>query len=114
MILGNRPTNPGELRTQISLVKRTITTDAGGFQTAGTTSIATVWSKWENVHGSEVWSAAAINAIQPATVLIRYNSQLDETCLVQKGSNLYEIVSIDDLRDRHEYMELKVRRAVEG
>jgi len=114
VILGNKPTNPGDLRTQISLLKRTVSTSTGGFQTPATTKIADVWAKWENVHGSEVWSAAAINAIQPATVLVRYNSQLDETCLVQKGSDLFEIVSIDDLRERHEYMELKVRRAVAG
>ena len=69
MILGNKPTNPGDLRTQISLLKRTVSTSTGGFQTPATTKIADVWAKWENVHGSEVWSAAAINAIQPATVL---------------------------------------------
>lgn len=114
MIIGSTPTNPGELRTPITLFKRTVSSDDGAFQTVATTKIADVLAKWENVHGSEVWSAAAINAIQPATVLIRYNSQLDETCLVQKGADFYEIVSIDDLRERHEYMELKVRRFVEG
>jgi len=115
MILGGRPTNPGELNTQIVLKKRSVAIDAGGFQavTAGDT-IATVWSRWRNVHGSEVWSAAAQNAIKPATVLIRYNSSLNETCLVQKGSDLYEIISIDNIDERSEYMELKVQLAETG
>ncbi len=48
-------------------------------------------------------------------MLIRYDSRLDETCLVQKGSEIYEIVgSIDDIEERHEYMELKIRLMVES
>ena len=113
MILGGRPTNPGELRTIVTLVKRTITTDAGGFQVAGTTTIAVVKARWQNVHGAEVWAASAV-AQDAATVLIRYNSQVDTTCLVSKGGELYEIVSADDIEERHEYIELKVRRATEG
>lgn len=114
MILGNKPTNPGDLRTQITLLKRTVATGSGGFQTAGVTTIGTAWAEWENVHGSEVWNAAALNAVDPATVLIRYNSQVDETCLVQKGSDVYEIVSVDNIRERGEYMELKVKRITDG
>lgn len=114
MIIGNKPTNPGDLRTQITLLKRTVTTGDGGFQTSGTTTIGMAWARWENVHGSEVWNAAALNAVAPATVLIRYNSQVDQSCLVQKGSDVYEVVSVDDIRERHEYMELKVRRITEA
>ena len=33
----------------------------------------------------------------------------DETCAVLLGSVRYEIVSIDDVRQRHEYLELKVK-----
>ncbi len=113
MILGGRPTNPGELRTPVTLLKRTITTAAGGFQMPGTTTILAVKARWVNVHGSEVWAASVV-AQDAATVLIRYNSQVDTTCLVSKGGKLYEIVSVDDIEERHEYMELKVRRAEEG
>lgn len=113
MIIGQKATNPGELKTSITLLKRTITTDAGGFQVPGTTTIGTAWARWTGVHGQEAWTAT-LNAQEPATVLIRYNSQVDTTCLVQLGSKLYEIVSVDDIQQRHEYMELKVKRVEEG
>lgn len=117
MIIGSKVTNPGELNTQITLGTRTVTTGAGGFQTAAFTAFttnATAWAKWTNVHGGEVWQAAALNASKPATVLMRYDSRLDETCLVQKGSDVYEIVSLDNIGERGEYIELKVRLMAES
>lgn len=113
MKIGDRITNPGELRTKVTLLRRSIATDSGGFQTAVMETIANVWAMWENVHGQEVW-AAAVHAQQAATVLVRYRSDLDETCYVRKGSMVYEIVSLDNIRERGEYIELKVKRFVEG
>lgn len=113
MNLGGKPTNPGDLRTPVTLLKRTITTNAGGFQVPGTTTIGTAYAAWENAHGSESWGAA-LDAQQLATVMIRYNSQVDTTCLVQKGSEVYEVLSVDNIRERNEYMQLKVKRTTEG
>lgn len=114
MNLNGRPTNPGDLRTSIKVQKRSVTTDAGGFQTVAWTDVATVWCKWENVHGSEAWQANTIGAEMAATVLIRYEANVDTTCCVLKDTERYEIVSMDDIRDRHEYIELKVKRMVGG
>lgn len=110
MNLGSKPTNPGELRTPVTLLKRTVTKSTGGFQKPATSVIGTAWAKWENIHGADVWAATAQGVSAAATVLIRYNAQVDATCLVQLGSDVYEIVSVDDIRERHEYMELKVKR----
>lgn len=114
MIIGSKVTNPGELRTQIQLCQRTTTSGAGGFVTSSYTILATVWAKWSNIHGDEVWQAAALNSSKPATVLIRYDSRLDETCLVKYGSDVYEIVSMDNIGERNDYIEMKVRLMVEG
>jgi len=114
MRINEKPTNPGELNIKISLYARTVVTDAGGFQVPGTLKIADVWARWINAHGSEVWNANMAGAIQPATVLIRYRSDLDETCLVEKGGQLFEIVTMDNIRERNEYIELKVKRIVGG
>lgn len=114
MILNGRPINPGELRTQVILQSRSVTSGTGGFQTATWSTIATVWAKWTNAHGSEVWAAQSIQAEAPATVLIRYRIGIDTTCAVLKGSDQFEIVSIDDIAERHEYLELKVRRMRSG
>jgi SPP1 family predicted phage head-tail adaptor len=75
---------------------------------------AEVWSKWVNVHGVEVWAAQAEQAEQPATVLIRYQEDIDTTWVIVKDGINFEIVSIDDIRERHEYMELKVKSMRSG
>jgi len=114
MNLNGKTINPGELRTPIKLGTRSVTPDAGAFPVASYTSFADVFSKWTWVHGPEVWTAQAVQAEQPATVLIRYNATLDGTCGVQLSGQWYEIVSIDDLQQRHEYIELKVKRFRSG
>jgi SPP1 family predicted phage head-tail adaptor len=114
MIINGKVTNPGEMRTLITLMSRAITKESGAFQSRSTTTIAEVWSKWTNVHGSEAWTAASLAASMPATVLIRWRDDVDASCLVTKGSDLYEIVSLDNIQERNEYIELKVKQVVAG
>jgi SPP1 family predicted phage head-tail adaptor len=76
------------------------------------TVIATVWARWQNVHGSEVWAAESAQASEPATILIRYRSDIDVACMVNVGSKHYRIVSMDNIENRNEYIELKVSRMV--
>lgn len=112
MILNGKPINPGDLKTQITLLARTVSQDAVGAQSAGTSIIAIVFSRWINAYGSEVWAAESAQAIEPATVLIRYRADVTLQCLVQKGDAIFEIIGMDDIRDQHEYIELKVSRVV--
>ena len=114
MILNGRVFNPGEMRTKITLKSRSVTEDAGGFQTPTLVTIAEVWSKWVNVHGTEVWAAQSVNAIQAATVTIRYRAGVDTSIVVVKGTLEYEVVSVDDIQERHEYLEMKVKRVAAG
>jgi len=114
MRINEKPTNPGELNVKIKLLKRTVIIDAGGFQVPGTEKIADVWAKWVNAHGSEVWTANMAGATQPATLLIRWRADVDETCLVEKDGKLFEIVTADNIRERNEYIELKMKRVVKG
>jgi SPP1 family predicted phage head-tail adaptor len=113
MNLNGKPTNPGELRVPITLQAPTIGIDAGGAQRPSWADLTngTVQSKWVNVHGSEAWVAdQAGKAVSAATVTIRYRSDVTSRCSILKGSDRYEIVSIDDIQERHEYLELKVKR----
>lgn len=114
MIIGGKPTNPGELRTRVTLLERDVTVESGGFQVPDLLTIAEVWSKWTNVHGSEAWIASSVQAESPATVLIRYLDGLDTSCVVQKGETVYEIVSIDNVGERSEYLEMKLKRWIPG
>ena len=114
MNINGKVTNPGDMQTKVTLQSRSVTTDAGGFQVPAWSTIAQVWARWTNVHGSEAWIAASVEAEQAATVLIRYHSGVDTTCAVLKGSDRFEIVSLDNIQDRNEYLELKVRRMRSG
>lgn len=111
MIIGNAVTNPGDLRTKITLKKPTITKAAGGAQVVTWSTLATVWAKWINVHGSEVWQSQVVQAVSPATVLIRYRVDVDTACSIFKGTDRYDIVSVDNIQERNEYLEIKVKRA---
>lgn len=127
MILNNKPTNPGELRTPITLLSRSVSTDAGGFKTVRFTTIVSTWAKWSNVHGAEVWAANMAQADAPATLTIRYRASLDNTIAVCKGAQtltnaamsavvggVWEVVSLDDIQERHEYIEIKIKRMKAG
>jgi SPP1 family predicted phage head-tail adaptor len=115
MIIGGKPTNPGDLRTRITLYRRTVETQPGGFQVAGLEEIASVWSKWVNAHGREAWEVSSLQAQVNATAFIRYLDGVDETCLVGLGEDqLFEIVSIDNIRQVGEYMELRLKQVRPG
>jgi SPP1 family predicted phage head-tail adaptor len=114
MILGGKVINPGDLRTPVILQSRAKASDTGGFQSPIWSTIAAVMAKWTGVHGSEAWTAQTVQAQRAATVLIRYLAGVDETCAVLLGTDRYDIVSIDDIQARHEYLELKVKLARAG
>jgi len=114
MNLNGKIFNPGELRTQITLKSRAVTKDAGGFPSVSGNTLAVVYARWKNVHGSEVWAADMAQAKLAATVMIRYRADIDETCLVDKNGELFEIVSMDNIEERNEYLELKVKLVKTG
>jgi SPP1 family predicted phage head-tail adaptor len=110
MNLNGKVSNPGELRIPISLQVPTLSQDGGGAQKPSWATLANVLSRWQNVHGGEVWQSQAVEAVEAATVLIRYRSSVTQACSILKDGMRFEIVSIDDVMERHEYMELKVKR----
>ena len=114
MKLNGKVSNPGEMRTRITLQSRSVSTETGGFQTPTWSTIAQVWARWVNAHGAEAWTAASLQAEQAATVTIRYRTGIDLTCAVLKGSERFEIVSMDNIQERSEYIELKVQRMRSG
>ncbi len=114
MRLNDKVTNPGELRTPIKLGQPSLITQPGGFQRKAYTAVADRLAKWTNVYGAEAWTAESVQATDPATVLIRYHASIDSTWGVQKNGQWYDIVALDDILDRHEYIEMKVKRMVGG
>ncbi|MBE3038436.1 MAG: phage head closure protein [Chloroflexi bacterium] len=114
MNLNGKISNPGELRVPITLQGPTMTADAGGAQrpTWATLTNGAVLAKWVNVHGMEAWAVNQAGiAVSAATVTIRYRADVTSRCSILKGSERWEIVSPDDIQERHEYLELKVKHA---
>ncbi len=112
MKIAEKPFNPGELRTPVLLAPRIVSTGTGGFKTPApdTANQVSVLAKWVGAHGSEVWAADAAGVQEPATVTIRHRI-IDPTWYISKdnGSTWFEIVSIDNIREYGELLELKVR-----
>ncbi|MGA2488785.1 MAG: phage head closure protein [Anaerolineales bacterium] len=68
-------------------------------------------AKWTNVHGMEAWAASQAGlAVSAATVLIRYRANVDTRCTIVKGGIRWNIVALDNIQERNEYLELKVLR----
>ena len=88
--------------------------DKGSFAKAEWIEVCEVWANWVNVHGSEVWAADSVQAQKAATVSIRYRSGIDEKCRIKYNDIIYEIISIDNVRERNMVLEMKVRAAVNG
>ena len=109
MIIGGKVWNPGRMRTKVSWQTRTVTTGAGGFGVPGWTTVYTEKVEWINAHGPEVWTAEAAGANAPATVTGRYHSDIDESWAVLKGTERFEIVSLDNIQERNELLEIKVK-----
>lgn len=110
MNLNGRTTNPGELRTRVSLQRRVTTINASGFPVPDWEEVASAWARWINLHGSEAWTAESQGIQEGATVLLRYRADIDESWVVVKGGKRFEIISLDNIQERGEYIELKVKR----
>ena len=72
-----------------------------------------VWRcKWVNAYGGEVFTAMQAQVQEPATLTMRYCRQLqvDQLIYREKDPAPYEIISINDVEERHAWMEVKVQR----
>jgi len=112
--------NAGELRTLVYFRKVIRETDVEGrarvreegvfYDSAGRE--VPVHCKWVNAHGTEVFAAMQLQLRQPAALTMRWSPLIQPTMLVYKGRDPvpYEVVSVDDVEDRHRWLEVTVQR----
>jgi head-tail adaptor len=103
--------NTGDFRTVITFQVPTITPDAGGAQIiswANVPSNPTIKVWWVNAHRDKVISNEMLKYVQRATVTMRYRSDILPTWRILKDSVNWQILSIDDVNNRHRYLELIV------
>lgn len=109
--------NPGELRTPVYFKKVSDRgSDAEGYPTGSEVNIfgegVAVRVKWVNLHGTEVLTGLQLQLKEPATITMRYSPLINKKLLVYKGNDPspYEVISIDDVEERHRWLEIKVQR----
>lgn len=115
---------PGELRTRIR-VQRCVRTRPDGEieETARWIDLGNAAEddpprykrcQWIGAHGTEAWTDDALMGTQQATIRLRYDERISAACRVLLGGEVWEIVSLDDVRRAHEWMELKLVRKEAG
>ena len=112
--------NAGELRTLVYFRRVVKETDEEGYPRVREETVfrdgagreVPVHCKWVNAHGTEVFAAMQLQLRQPATLTMRYSPLIQPTMLVYKGRDPvpYEVVSVDDVEDRHRWLEVTVQR----
>ena len=108
MKLGGSTTNPGELRVPVTLQNPTVSQGAGGAQSTSWSTVGTMFARWKNAHGPETVTSDALKTVKRATVRIRYHASVSEKSAILKDGERWQVVSMDDIDERHEYMELVV------
>lgn len=110
--------NPGALRTPVRFIRIDRTNDADGYPTETEVDVfgQPVMCAWVNVHGNEVFTAMQMQLREPATLTTRYSPLINQKLLIYKDSDTdpYEVISIDDIDERHAWLEIKVQRAAEA
>lgn len=113
----SKSANAGELRTKVYFKKNARVRDSEGFWQDTEVNVfgegMPCMCKWVNAHGYEVFQTMQLEIREPATITTRFSRKLlDPTLLVYKGLDPkpYEIISIDNVEEHCEWLEIKVQR----
>jgi head-tail adaptor len=102
----------------IRIQSKTVTHDGDGIAVPVWADILNedIPCEWKNKHGSEIYQAAAVWAKEPAALKLWYIPGVTAECRVvrQEDGAVFEIVNVDDVANRHQQLELEVRRFTGG
>ncbi|MBQ8616388.1 MAG: head-tail adaptor protein [Clostridia bacterium] len=116
----SKSANAGELRTPVYVKRIVRTRDEDGYPHEEMVNVfgesVTLRVKWVNVHGSDAYIAMQQQIREPATLTSRYSPRIKNDCLIFKGDDPqpFEIESIDNVEERNEWLEIKVKRREEA
>lgn len=110
--------NAGELRTRIMVfdLPPDGAPDPDGYPLDRPVNVfgegGTRYCKWVNAWGTEVYSAHQAGVTEPATLTMRYTDRITTTSLIYRESDPqpYEVISLNDVENRHVWLEIKVQR----
>ncbi len=99
----------GNLNTQITLQLRTLQGNnyASVENTEDFSDIATVWGAVITTRGSQLWDGVEISNPFTHDIYIRYRDDVDFTKWIEFGSQKYDIVDVENLEQKNEWLLLK-------
>lgn len=116
-----RQASAGELRTRIYIRRLEKKADGEGVAEERAESVfdpgadgkERVWHcKWVNAYGTEAVTAMQLQIREPATLTMRYSDKIQADCLIYRlgDPEPYEIIGINDVEERHTWLEVKACR----
>jgi SPP1 family predicted phage head-tail adaptor len=101
----------GELRHQITLQQPVHTRNSFNEDVTTYEDVATVWAAIEWGSGRRYLEAKQLNAEVEGIVRIRYRSDIQATWRIEYSSRYFQIISIANLRERSEEMQINCKEA---
>ena len=109
----------GKLNRKVIIEERIQAVDENGFMVEQWAEKATVHGYVTNIHGKElIDNIDQLSTNTYKRIKIRYKKYLDETLYsdvthnfrIKYNNSYWDITSIDDIQDRHEYMEILITK----
>lgn len=97
----------GEIRHRITIQNLSTEINENGFEVEQWCHYKTVWAAVTNLHGREYYAAAAINAQNTVKFTIRYIEDIENSMRILFKGKTYNITSIDNIKYRNQYIEIK-------
>ena len=108
----------GEMRTRITIREIRTGIDPEGFNIREYADIfkAPIWCKWEWERTTETFENERLRAEERAKITLRHSDRIHQRCLIwrEKESEPWEVVGVNDVEDRHRWMELTLKRSVKA
>lgn len=97
----------GRLRNRVTLQKHIHDIDPEGFPIDEWRDVATVWAAVSNLSGREFYAAAAVQAENTVSFIVRYFPGIDTTYKILFRGKQYNIIAIDNIRYENKYLIIK-------
>lgn len=116
----SKSANAGELRTPVLFMRIDRTNDSEGFPAESEVNIfgegKSIRTKWVNAHGSDAFLALQMKLREPATITCRYSPKIQADQIVYRRNDPqpFEIISIDNVEEKNQWLEIKVQRRVKA
>lgn len=108
--------NIQQMSTAIGIQHRVVT-NVNGAQKPSYSEPKQNFCNWKGMGGTDSVQNGVVSVIDTATLVMWYTPDLSEKDRILKNNDTalaYEVENIEDIESRHMYLQVKVKRAVNG